>query len=1341
MSSSPVHSQGIQTSLVSVTNVMSGSAATPSSQPATPASQPTMDAFGHLSDAIVFIHEKSAAMADTSMTIYRDMLRDHLAAYVLASKDTSISEDNLHRFCQIAGIAKYDEVMVTLKALESKHRIFSAADMRYATNRPSTVSVGTPVTSLHFDAAIQFLDRSDLKVPLQVVHRSYGDNVEDDVRPLALKLFFSACAHMATIWGFYQADEEPTVESFSIAMSDYADNHTPFDPALQISPMFSRRGAVEGWNIAATCIDDEMEIRAAQFAENKCTVQQIRAHFVTAMRNAFSQTATVFAARVDNWTWTALLGFDQADESYTRAFKEFLSSTGICDGSADAHNFSLVEHTDNVRMLRETNPGSEATTATRLTSCTSVRPSKMRRVDGSFDQRPQDQQPASQHNSLTHTQRAEQERRRQQNAIARAEVLRAEQDRARRRMARRERNRERNRELSSTALKERHMHDLRQLRHQLYGDAEEFYELDDPDSDNEDLGNETDIYVNAEKDVNTIAAMNERVDLEVLYEEILSHCVDPKIEDVPKSLLSIIEDHGKDNNTWLRRFIPRNLSMFLLESTRAADALHYADHQKVLIHIETHFQLVTALFEAFPQMLITRNPWPIVDQLEGTGRNAPHRNRFVLSVDQKNDTRLLSNLVCHSYSADHNVRRSLVNSFPGMTLCVGYFKRPLRSEAVSPLMLFLCRYITNESDSIAHNNMDGEQLDAVKVHLVCSRYWSATWNIAHGDVITLIPFSSFVSVTRQMRAAHEVHKLPQPIQRVLFGIPGGNHNGPLPYRPLPRSRHEYEQSLRPIDEIRVKVDAESLDYLDSIPSNLCDESQKRAICTSLAEMGSLAPSSTSVSAIFGPPGTGKSTSICHAIGALLYHSTAGHVNGTRRPLLKHSPNLIFSNDDGIRILVTCPSNQGVDEIAAKLKGGIRAKNGSLIFPKIVRIGRFNYEYGDLDDVSVRHLGLQYDAQVFHVDEHPLRKTPSKQAQHALAEEAVVFLCTTSTAAGPMLKNLRASFSVIFIDEAAHGSEQDTLCALAAGSRFSQLKRFHVVLVGDSNQLKPVYICQHPATTFVSKFKNVFFRINDVPISMQRQFVSLFERLYDRRRCVFSWLTHQYRSHPQMARITMAPMYGDILVQPTDVSAYLRPFNQIPGANGLLPLTIVDTRLSLRRRESKRGAAQGLHNELEVEIVNNILFDIIENSGNTYLGSDIIVTAPYRAQIGLLKEHLAAPNSFVSQHQGLNLKVDTIDALQGSERSVVVMSLTRSGGQIGFLKENNRLNVACTRAKHLMVVVGDFSTMFQSRYMSSLYNSVLSRLPGTLLRMYHPPPQELDDRELRWAEENVDGFGL
>lgn len=208
--------------------------------------------------------------------------------------------------------------------------------------------------------------------------------------------------------------------------------------------------------------------------------------------------------------------------------------------------------------------------------------------------------------------------------------------------------------------------------------------------------------------------------------------------------------------------------------------------------------------------------------------------------------------------------------------------------------------------------------------------------------------------------------------------------------------------------------------------------------------------------------------------AFMHHSRVGHVrpNSTYPTLLPHPPKELRSsqNRDGLRILITCPSNFAVDEIAKHLRKYLPMVDGSVIRLYIVRIGKMNYDYKDLDDVSLHRRALQYDLQVYNFpDGNSVPNLhPSTEALNALASEACIFLCTNATAAGPILSRIGVRVSTVTIHEASHASEQESLMGIIANVKQSQDGRVHVVLVGDTMQLCPVFICSHPALKFVDE---------------------------------------------------------------------------------------------------------------------------------------------------------------------------------------------------------------------------------------------------------------------------------
>jgi superfamily I DNA and/or RNA helicase len=109
--------------------------------------------------------------------------------------------------------------------------------------------------------------------------------------------------------------------------------------------------------------------------------------------------------------------------------------------------------------------------------------------------------------------------------------------------------------------------------------------------------------------------------------------------------------------------------------------------------------------------------------------------------------------------------------------------------------------------------------------------------------------------------------------------------------------------------------------------------------------------------------------------------------------------------------------------------------------------------------------------------------------------------------------------------------------------------------------------------------------------------------------------------------------------------------------------------------------------LVAKIIRSVLFE-----NGELRPSDIAVITPYAAQKKVIRDHIVE----IEGKQSLNIEVDTMDAFQGSERSVVIIDLVRSqGNTIGFIGDERRSNVALSRAKDLLIVVGNMATMLSN----------------------------------------------
>jgi superfamily I DNA and/or RNA helicase len=165
-------------------------------------------------------------------------------------------------------------------------------------------------------------------------------------------------------------------------------------------------------------------------------------------------------------------------------------------------------------------------------------------------------------------------------------------------------------------------------------------------------------------------------------------------------------------------------------------------------------------------------------------------------------------------------------------------------------------------------------------------------------------------------------------------------------------------------------------------------------------------------------------------------------------------------------------------------------------------------------------------------------------------------------------------------------------------------------------------------------------------------------------------------------------YGNQLTTATGPRTLPGPFRS--------PLAIVDTadqiptqRAERNRPRSETWQAAGRDNLAEARLV----VDLVQRYAQA--GRDWAVIAPYRAQVQFIDGRLRA----MLGADAVTDRVGTVDAFQGKENDIVIYSFTRSnaGGEVGFLAELRRLNVAITRARAQLVLIGDFSTLCRARH--------------------------------------------
>jgi superfamily I DNA and/or RNA helicase len=294
-----------------------------------------------------------------------------------------------------------------------------------------------------------------------------------------------------------------------------------------------------------------------------------------------------------------------------------------------------------------------------------------------------------------------------------------------------------------------------------------------------------------------------------------------------------------------------------------------------------------------------------------------------------------------------------------------------------------------------------------------------------------------------------------------------------------------------------------------------------------------------------------------------------------------------------------------------------------------------------------------------------RKLERKAVRAVLERSDVVCVTLASLESGVLSHE---SFDLALLDEATQATEPLTLLGF--------LRAPTVIFAGDPQQLPPTVLSQEAAKAGLA--------------------TSLFERLLaDHGEGVKRMLREQYRMNTAIMSFPSKEMYGGELRAHPSVADRTLMDVLTPGASvDAPPVLFLDT------------AGKGFEEELEKEtgsLFNPGEADLVVARARELLAAglaprELAVIAPYRAQARGLRERIEALSPEV--------EVDTVDAFQGREKDAVLVSLTRSNaeGQLGFLTDLRRINVAMTRARRHLFVVGDSATLsthaFYARFIES-----------------------------------------
>lgn len=414
-----------------------------------------------------------------------------------------------------------------------------------------------------------------------------------------------------------------------------------------------------------------------------------------------------------------------------------------------------------------------------------------------------------------------------------------------------------------------------------------------------------------------------------------------------------------------------------------------------------------------------------------------------------------------------------------------------------------------------------------------------------------------------------------------------------------------------------------------------------------------------VAVVHGPPGTGKTTTLVEAIFETLRRES--------------------------QVLVCAQSNMAVDWISEKLVDRginvLRIGNPTRVNDKMLS---FTYErrfeahpdYPQLWSIrkAIRELRQQRKhADSWHQKMDRLKSRATElelRIRSSLFGEARVIASTLTGAANRVLEGEK--YSTLFIDEAAQALEAACWIAIRKAGR--------VILAGDHCQLPPTVKSIMALKGGLGK--------------------TLMERIVENKPETVTLLKMQYRMNEQIMKFSSEWFYHGMVESAPTVSH-----------RGILdydtPMMWIDT-AECDGKEEFVGENFGRINCAEAELTLQTLQQYLEKIGKQRIleeSIDVGIISPYRAQVQLLRKELRK-REFFRPYRHL-LTVNTVDGFQGQERDIILISLVRSndGGDIGFLRDLRRMNVAITRARMKLIILGSSETMTSHPFYKKLYEYV------------------------------------
>lgn len=417
-----------------------------------------------------------------------------------------------------------------------------------------------------------------------------------------------------------------------------------------------------------------------------------------------------------------------------------------------------------------------------------------------------------------------------------------------------------------------------------------------------------------------------------------------------------------------------------------------------------------------------------------------------------------------------------------------------------------------------------------------------------------------------------------------------------------------------------------------------------------------------VAIVHGPPGTGKTTTLVEAVYETLHREN--------------------------QVLVCAQSNMAVDWISEKLVDRgvsvLRIGNPSRVNDKMLS---FTYErrfeshpdYPQLWSIrkAIRELyarvGKGTDRETVRLKINSLKDRATEleiRINEALFADARVIACTLVGSANRLLVGQK--FGTLFIDEAAQALEAACWIAIRKADR--------VILAGDHYQLPPTVKSPEALRGGLGN--------------------TLMQAIVSNKPDTVSLLKLQYRMNEEIMRFSSDWFYhGQLRSAPEVKYRGILDFDT--------PIEWINTE-GMDCNEEFVGENYGRINKQEAELSVQTLKEYLQKIGRERILEeriDVGLISPYKAQVQYLRQ-LIKKDTFFKPYRSA-ITINTVDGFQGQERDVILISLVRANeeGQIGFLNDLRRMNVAMTRARMKLIILGDVSTLTQHSFYRKLYEYI------------------------------------